>query len=167
MNEITKQCTKCREFKETNTTNFCTDKRSLDKLSSRCRFCCNLANSNSKRKYRQDISREASRKRHQLQTKRWKELNSNQVRKSWKEWHLSSQYNLSIDKVSMMLEQQNYLCKICFSVLTMETKYVDHNHKTNQIRGLLCSNCNFLLGQAKESKEILINAVNYLIEFDS
>lgn len=38
----------------------------------------------------------------------------------------------------------------------------DHDHKTQQIRGLLCSNCNLALGNAKDSSEILRTLANYL-----
>ena len=39
---------------------------------------------------------------------------------------------------------------------------VDHDHITGSNRGLLCTNCNFLLGYAKDNIFILINAIQYL-----
>jgi uncharacterized C2H2 Zn-finger protein len=39
---------------------------------------------------------------------------------------------------------------------------VDHNHKTGEIRGLLCSRCNQLLGYAQDSTRILRAAQRYL-----
>ncbi len=39
---------------------------------------------------------------------------------------------------------------------------VDHDHKTNQIRGLLCVNCNAGLGQFKDKVQFLAKAIVYL-----
>ena len=39
---------------------------------------------------------------------------------------------------------------------------VDHNHETGKIRALLCSECNQMLGKAKDSEETLLAAVAYL-----
>ena len=39
---------------------------------------------------------------------------------------------------------------------------VDHNHETNTIRGLLCSNCNTGLGMFSDNPELLIAAAEYL-----
>lgn len=69
-------------------------------------------------------------------------------------------YGLRQETLEQMLHQQNALCDICSIPLT---KYcVDHDHATNQIRGLLCRRCNLLIGMAKDSVEILQNAVTYL-----
>ena len=42
---------------------------------------------------------------------------------------------------------------------------VDHNHTTGKVRGLLCSNCNTLLGKAKDNVNILQAAIDYLNDF--
>ena len=73
---------------------------------------------------------------------------------------LKREYNLSLEDYNIMLLEQDYKCAICHRLL--EIPYVDHDHKTEKIRGLLCSNCNFLLGQAGDSEEILSNAIEYL-----
>ena len=40
--------------------------------------------------------------------------------------------------------------------------FVDHSHITNEVRGLLCSKCNSLLGMANDDIEILKKAIEYL-----
>lgn len=39
---------------------------------------------------------------------------------------------------------------------------VDHDHEISQIRGLLCNDCNRLLGAAKDDIETLEAAIDYL-----
>lgn len=70
------------------------------------------------------------------------------------------------------LKNQNNLCDICGQPETAKTKgtlrqlCADHNHKTSKKRGLICNNCNHLLGLAKDNPDILINAAAYLRKYD-
>jgi len=45
--------------------------------------------------------------------------------------------------------------------------WIDHNHNNNQVRGLLCGKCNFLIGLAQEDKNILTKAIKYLEKFNT
>ena len=40
--------------------------------------------------------------------------------------------------------------------------YFDHDHKTKQFRGWICSNCNFILGHAQDDPKILMSLMRYL-----
>lgn len=44
---------------------------------------------------------------------------------------------------------------------------IDHNHTTREIRGLLCNDCNLILGYAKDSIEILENAIKYIERYQA
>ena len=73
-----------------------------------------------------------------------------------------------------MLKKQDNRCAICgidFEHLKQikENKVpqlgkprIDHNHNTGKIRGLLCDECNLVLGKCKENPLILIKAAIYL-----
>jgi hypothetical protein len=50
-------------------------------------------------------------------------------------------------------------CEICGSAKKLS---IDHCHKANQVRGLLCDGCNNILGRAKDDISILKRAVKYL-----
>lgn len=59
------------------------------------------------------------------------------------------------------LEKQRFRCPICKERLT--SPHVDHDHKTGQVRGLLCARCNFAVGHFRDSIENLQNAIVYLM----
>lgn len=50
-------------------------------------------------------------------------------------------------------------CVICSST---ERLTIDHDHATNQIRGVLCNNCNLGIGQFRDDPELLDFAAEYL-----
>jgi hypothetical protein len=74
---------------------------------------------------------------------------------------LKNLYKLSLKEYRQLLRKQGYKCALC----KMRVRYrlhVDHCHKTNKIRGLLCKKCNFGLGQFNDSMTLLQKAIGYL-----
>jgi len=64
------------------------------------------------------------------------------------------------------LEKQNEKCAICGQLPTAQELSLDHDHASSQLRGLLCSNCNTLLGFAHDNILVLAKAVTYLLEWN-
>lgn len=58
---------------------------------------------------------------------------------------------------------QRGCCAICKQPPTNKL-YVDHDHKTNKVRGLLCHSCNVALGHFRDDLHIIQNALRYLKE---
>lgn len=76
---------------------------------------------------------------------------------------LKNKFNLTLEDYNKMLTKQARVCKICKDTCkTGRNLAVDHGHTTNKIRGLLCSRCNSLLGQARDNIKILKQAIIYL-----
>ncbi len=79
--------------------------------------------------------------------------------------YLKNTYGLTIEQYNKRLKQQNYKCAIC-SKTKEENKRrlnVDHSHKTNFIRGLLCNYCNGrLVGFLCDTKDCATNLIKYL-----
>ena len=65
------------------------------------------------------------------------------------EAQLKVRYGLSLDEYRKLEKAQNGVCAICHK-MDSDTRRkrlsVDHNHSTRQIRSLLCSSCNLLVG---------------------
>lgn len=63
-----------------------------------------------------------------------------------------------------LLHQQGGCCAICGTTNPKGRGHfhIDHDHATGRRRGLLCHNCNLMLGQARDSKVFLANAITYL-----
>ena len=133
-----KWCSTCKKWKEES--EFYKSKRSKDGLDSCCKQC---DSEREKRRYFANV--EESRKRN--------------MNRSYK-------YNcgITIDDYNKMFEQQSECCAICHRHQSefKRSLFVDHNHETGKIRGLLCFDCNLVLGRAKDSIKILESAVEYL-----
>ena len=84
--------------------------------------------------------------------------------------HLKYKYGVTEEQLMKTLKEQNNACAICEETLPDLLVYenrrrgyaIDHNHDSGKFRGVLCTNCNSLLGMAKDNKSILQAAINYL-----
>ncbi len=136
---LKKKCIKCNKVK------------SLDefyKNRNRTTSMCKVCTKENNKKYRKDP---VVKKREQERIKE----------KMWIKYGIK---NMTIKKYEVIKEEQNNCCKIC-GTNEIELKIqlcVDHNHKTGQVRGLLCDKCNNLLGKVKDNINILELAIDYL-----
>lgn len=80
-------------------------------------------------------------------------------RDSVRNTRLKAAYGISLEQYESLKEKQKGQCAICNKTARL---FVDHDHTTGLIRGLLCTNCNVMLGQAADNKETLISGANYL-----
>lgn len=69
---------------------------------------------------------------------------------------------LNPEEVIEYVNSHHGACEICGSVPTLRKLAVDHCHKTNVLRGLLCSNCNTGIGMFKDNPLLLNKAAVYL-----
>jgi len=73
---------------------------------------------------------------------------------------LQHKYGLTLDQYHDMLTSCEYKCEICTKELVKP--YIDHNHTTGQVRGILCMNCNFALGHFFDSTDLMNKAIQYM-----
>jgi hypothetical protein len=59
-----------------------------------------------------------------------------------------------------MLAEQGGGCAVCGKP---DPEHVDHDHRTNEVRGMLCFNCNQALGNVRDSVGVLGRLQDYLL----
>lgn len=91
--------------------------------------------------------------------KEYKERNKEFYKKVQKTHQLKVKYGLTYEEYEDMLKKQEGRCLICNEISSL---HVDHCHRTNKVRGLLCISCNGGLGMFKDNKQSLAKAIEYL-----
>ena len=81
-----------------------------------------------------------------------------------KDLKLRNTYGITLADYNTMFKEQKGCCKICGTHQSNLERplFVDHCHITEDVRGLLCSNCNTGLGMFKDNVTFLKNAIEYL-----
>lgn len=80
-------------------------------------------------------------------------------------------YGITRQQYDMLLESQNGVCAICTNPETKKIKgkvcnlHVDHDHETNEIRGLLCGKCNLGIGAFNDDVHIMQRAIEYILRY--
>lgn len=93
--------------------------------------------------------------------------NAERVRK-WRaknpDYKLGLDYGITRVQYNEMFEKQNGCCAICKRHQSEFSKalHVDHCHKSDKVRGLLCHQCNVALGLLKDDSTRLESAIAYL-----
>jgi hypothetical protein len=71
-----------------------------------------------------------------------------------------------------ILASQGHKCAICGCdepsggwASAAKGWHLDHDHETGMPRGVLCARCNWLVGNAKDDVQILVNAARYLLSW--
>lgn len=105
--------------------------------------------------------------------------NSNHIKAQSKEYHRSHidkdkeydrqikhLYNITVLDVQLLMISQHGCCDICkkpFQYNNDKKEYhIDHNHTTNKVRGLLCTNCNTSIGLLQENPVFIESALYYI-----
>ena len=89
--------------------------------------------------------------------------------RSAKHSEIKYKYGLTLKEYNLKLIDQGNCCAICGTDVPgggHKNLYVDHNHNTGKVRGLLCRNCNLMIGYAKDNNDILEAAIKYLGRWD-
>jgi len=81
-------------------------------------------------------------------------------------YRLKRVYGLSLEEYDTLVFRQGGVCAICSKPPSDKKNhsmlYVDHDHTTGVVRGLLCRDCNLALGLFEDSKSFLKAAISYL-----
>lgn len=160
-----KVCTRCKISKPV--TEFCKHALKTDGLRGWCRACERqswtayhkaLKTNPEKLEKRRKQQNEFHKKRYPIM----KDTISSQFRKR--------RYGISTEEMLILLEHQGGVCAACKGQATNFGKpgggwHIDHNHRTNGIRSVLCAPCNRALGHAKEDPARLRALADYIERF--
>jgi hypothetical protein len=112
-----------------------------------------------------------------VSAKAWAKRNPERVKRNGKAWRANNphrhkrnrrqeqvrKYGLTLADYEAMKARQQGRCAICKR--TQEANLgVDHCHTTGRVRGLLCHDCNRMLGFARDNPQTLATAAKYLKE---
>jgi hypothetical protein len=107
-----------------------------------------------------------------IECSKWKQKNywNSRTPKKRLEQHLKYKYGITPEQFLVAWDKQEGNCSICKDALPDLMAYekrrrgyaIDHNHETGEFRGILCLECNTLLGMAEDNPNILKAAIDYL-----
>jgi hypothetical protein len=83
-------------------------------------------------------------------------------RRSAHNQHLKVTYGITISEYELILSAQGGKCAICRGGTSKRHFAVDHDHKTGEVRGLLCGRCNGGLAKFMDRRQNLWRAHRYL-----
>lgn len=128
---------------------------------------CNICHVEYKKKYR---------KEHIEDTRKWRKEHKKEIRaytlRYHRGWYLKTMYNLTTEDYDNMLKLQKGKCAGCGRHYSefKRALYIDHDHACcpgkkscgKCVRGLVCDDCNKLLGNAKDNVKTLKRLIGYL-----
>jgi len=140
-----KTCNVCFEDFPATVECFHRDKHKKDGLHNACKIC--------------RLKQAAEyRKNHVEERKKYRDENKEKTRFNL----LLKTYGISREDYKTMNDSQNGVCAICGFDNNGKPLYVDHDHRTNKIRGLLCQKCNTAIGLLYDDPDIIKKAAKYL-----
>lgn len=96
---------------------------------------------------------------------RCKQAARNRDKARKRDGRLRAEFGIDSATYDAMLAAQHGQCAICgdeFGDSQQRRLYVDHDHRTGAVRGLLCSECNFGIGKFHDDPALLARAIAYL-----
>ncbi len=101
----------------------------------------------------------------EIRNKKYRKLYPKRYKHYQRTANLRRIYGLEVQEFKELLNSQSNKCAICDTTdWGTRNPHVDHDHESNLIRGILCSQCNRGLGLFKDNIEILKKAIRYLSE---
>lgn len=117
--------------------------------------------------------RQKNKERLKENKKEYYQKNKEHIKEQHKEWHQKNKqynkeyqykkkYNLTLEEIDQILIIQNHKCAICGKSLIETKRCTDHDHKTDKVRGILCTKCNLGLGHFNDDLDLLKKVIIYI-----
>jgi hypothetical protein len=169
-----KICTHCR--RQRSREDFPKHRQAKDGLGSWCKTC----KAEDKKRYRAKNLDSIRRKQSEYGKRRRQDpdfrMKASDRMRAWREKNVEKvreanilRYGISLADYKRMFVSQHGKCLACSRVIVdfgggrkPERAHIDHDHRTGMVRGLLCMQCNMILGAVNDSTEVLANLIVYL-----
>ena len=138
---MSQQCNRCKRFLPKK--RFGRKTISPLRYSLQCKDCCN--------KYNREVWYPKNRQKQIEANRRYRKNNPNKV--------LAGRYGVEEKEVIDLITRAHGRCEICGKSAKLS---LDHDHKTQKIRGFLCNNCNKGIGFFIDDKKLLQKTIDYL-----
>ena len=102
----------------------------------------------------------------------WSRNNKERKWRTGQKHRLMKLYGLTLEALDALWSEQAGTCAICgekpeHSPVKSRrphwlSLYIDHDHSTGKVRGLLCWHCNCALGHFRDNEKTLLAAISYL-----
>lgn len=171
-----RQCTACQRLLAL--TDFPRDKKQPDGLHLQCRECKRKAHKSWRDRNKEHLKEYRERTKSKRNARRRELYASDPERRAkacaaarayraahprYRKKQALSKYNLPIEEYDRMVKEQRGKCAICGQEQTTKSRlFVDHDHNTGKVRGLLCDCCNFGIGHFQDDPLLLEIAIEYL-----
>jgi len=164
-----KRCSRCKLIKSLR--DFAKNKSNKDGLSCYCKSCRNSYARNYRKGSIEAIKEIEWKYKNKPEAKAKRRKLQNKIRQENPEKYRLKSHSQNLKRIGSNLEYYNKLfqeqegkCFLCNKHQTQFKKALghDHNHKTGQLRKLLCDGCNLLVGLVENKKEIVIKIFDYL-----
>lgn len=77
--------------------------------------------------------------------------------------NLRKRFGITVEEFDALFSACSGVCGICRNPESRDRRLsLDHDHKTGELRGFVCSKCNLLIGGAKDDAALLRAAAEYL-----
>ena len=150
MNKI---CSKCK--KELPLSKFWFQNKKTGKRMSACKDCGNNSQVWYRNKNRELLNKK--RKEYYYKNQEREIIKAREIRRKYPEktfaTNIKSRFGITVEQYYEMLKEQDGKCAICGINYGKRKFCIDHCHKTNKVRGLLCNGCNVGIGFYELHKE--------------
>lgn len=166
METTTKHCHACNQTKPVE--QFSKDRTTWDGQATQCKAC--------RVRYRKDNVAmvpahrkrwaQANPEKGKAYNKKWRDANPDKIKNK----QLRHDFGITLIDYNRMSDKAGFSCEICKGGIEdpttgrRETLAVDHCHKQDKIRGILCRHCNTALGLMRDDPTILRAAMQYLLD---
>lgn len=182
-----KICRGCGLNLQADNSNFYNHKIMKDGLSSRCKPCVNKSNAATTARLKAE-NPEKFKKQASTRSKRFYDNNPDRVKEIGRKSAAKQRANpakravinarkraggkhgMSMEELDELFQSQGYCCAFCGTqgpqdITGSKGWNIDHCHKSNKVRFILCNHCNRGLGAFKDDPDLMIKAANMLKAF--